>query len=143
MPSWSEFATEAPELAATVRERLDAHTFKLLGTLRADGSPRVSGVEVEFRDDGELVTGSMPGAVKARDLDRDGRFSLHNAPLPEADWTGDCKLAGTAIAIDGPTSAHYYRLDLREVSTVSLNPERTALIIEVWRPGRGVRGFTR
>ena len=43
MPSWSEFEAAAPELAARVRVRLDAHVHKTLATLRADGSPRISG----------------------------------------------------------------------------------------------------
>lgn len=82
MPSWSAFAAEAPGLAAIVRARLDGHPYKLLATLRRDGSPRVSGIEVEFLADGELRAGSMPDSGKVHDLDRDGRFCLHNTPAP-------------------------------------------------------------
>ncbi|MEJ7893809.1 MAG: pyridoxamine 5'-phosphate oxidase family protein [Solirubrobacteraceae bacterium] len=144
MPSWSAFADMAPALAEQVRERLEAHPYKLIATLRRDGSPRVSGIELEFRDDGELVTGSMPGSVKARDLERDGRFALHNTPAPEPEWTGDAKLAGRAEPWAGPRDgAKYFRLELTEVSTVSLDADRTALIVEVWTPDGGVRTFTR
>ena len=45
MPSWSDFEAAAPELAARVRARLDAHTHKTLATVRRDGSPRISGTE--------------------------------------------------------------------------------------------------
>lgn len=143
MPSWSEFETAAPDLAARVRAHLDAHKFKLLATIRRDGSPRISGVETEFSD-GELWTGSMPNGVKALDLRHDPRFALHNAPVAEADWTGDAKLAGVAVEVPRSGSdSHYFRLDLREVSTVGLNPERTKLVIEVWTPAGGVRTFER
>lgn len=142
MPSWSDFATAAPDLAATVRTRFDGHPYKLIATLRRDGSPRVSGIEVEFLPDGELRAGSMPDSVKVRDLDRDGRFSLHSAPAPEAEWTGDAKLAGIAHAMGGPREdARYYRLDLREVSAVGVVDGR--LVISVWTPRRGLRSWTR
>jgi hypothetical protein len=141
MPSWSDFAAAAPELAATVRARFDAHPYKLIATLRKDGAPRVSGIEVEFLAEGDLRAGSMPDSVKVRDLDRDGRFSLHNAPAPEADWAGDAKLSGIAYPTTGPGGARYFRLDLREVATVSV--ETGGLTITVWTPERGLRSWTR
>lgn len=142
MPSWSAFAAAAPELAATVRARLDSHPYKLMATLRKDGWPRVSGIEVEFLDDGELRAGSMPDSVKGADLDRDGRFCLHNTPAPQAEWTGDAKLTGTAHPTTGPRDdARYYRLDLREVATITVGS--TGLAITVWTPERGVRSWTR
>lgn len=143
MPSWSNFESEAPELAARVRARLDAHTHKTMATIRRDGSPRISGVEVEF-DGEDLWTGSMPNAVKARDLQRDPRFALHSGSDDPPDWHGDAKLSGIAEELPRPDSdAHHFRLDLREASTVELNEDRTKLVIEVWKPGRGVRRFTR
>ncbi len=142
MPSWSDFATAAPDLAATVRARLDAHPYKLIATLRKDGAPRVSGIEVEFLDDGELRAGSMPASVKVYDLDRDGRFCLHNTPAPQAQWDGDAKLTGVAHPTTGPRDeARYYRLELREVATVGVGS--TGLAITVWTPERGVRSWTR
>jgi len=142
MPSWSEFAIAAPDLAATVRARLDGHPYKLIATLRTNGAPRVSGIEVEFLEDGELRAGSMPDSVKVHDLDRDGRFCLHNTPAPQAEWAGDAKLAGIAYPTTGPRpEARYYRLDLREVATVGVGS--TGLAITVWTPQRGVRSWTR
>lgn len=155
MPSWSEFEVAAPELAERVRARLDAHTHKTLATLRLDGSPRISGTETVLRD-GELWIGSMWHARKARDLQRDPRFALHSGSDDPPDWTGDAKLAGIveeitdpervrAINGDGAPSgpSHLFRLDLREVSTVGLDDQRSALVIEVWTPERGARTIER
>jgi len=155
MPSWSEFEVAAPELAERVRARLDAYTHKTLATLRLDGSPRISGTETVLRD-GELWIGSMWHARKARDLQRDPRFALHSGSDDPPDWTGDAKLAGIveeitdpervrAINGDGAPSgpSHLFRLDLREVSTVGLDDQRSALVIEVWTPERGARTIER
>ena len=143
MPSWSEFEAEAPELAARVRERLDAHAHKTIATIRRDGSPRISGIETELAD-GELWIGSMRDALKARDLQRDPRFALHSASEEPEVWTGDAKLAGVAEEVYAPdATSHRFRLDFREVSTVGLNEERNALVIEVWTPGQGVRTIRR
>jgi len=155
MAAWSEFEAEAPALAAAVRERLDAHAHKTLATIRRDGSPRISGTET-LEVEGELWTGSMWEARKARDLRRDPRFALHSGSADPPDWTGDAKLAGVVEEVTDPGRAravigdrggsgpsHLYRLDLREVSTVGLNDERTGLVIRVWTPGRGVRTIRR
>jgi hypothetical protein len=154
MPSWSDFEAAAPALAPAVRERLDAHVHKTLATLRRDGSPRISGTETRLVD-GELWIGSMWRALKARDLQRDPRFALHSGSDDPPQWRGDAKLAGVAEEItdpeqvktvngDGsPGPSHLFRLDLREVSTVSLNAEGTDLVLEVWTPHGGVRTIAR
>jgi hypothetical protein len=144
--SWAEFEAEAPELAARVRALLDAHPHKTLATLRLDGSPRISGTEAEV-EDGELWIGSGPTALKARDLRRDPRFALHSAsvdPPEEGHWPGDAKLAGIAVEVSDPDLGFArFDLDLHEVSTVGHDAERTALVIEVWTPGNGVRTMKR
>ncbi|HEX5896176.1 MAG TPA: pyridoxamine 5'-phosphate oxidase family protein [Thermoleophilaceae bacterium] len=155
MPSWSDFEAAAPELAATVRGRLDAHVHKTLATLRRDGSPRISGTETRFVD-GELWIGSMWQALKALDLQRDPRFALHSGSDEPDEWGGDAKLAGVVEEITDPERvkeingeaaaggpSHLFRLDLREVSAVGLNDERTALVIEVWTPDGGIRTMNR
>jgi hypothetical protein len=153
MSSWSDFEAAAPELAARVRERLEAHTHKTLATVRRDGSPRISGTESQFRD-GELWIGSMWNALKALDLRRDPRFALHSGSADPPDWDGDAKLAGVVEEIVdadrveevngtevGPS--HLFRLDLREVSTVGLNEARDGLVIDVWTPEGGARTIRR
>ena len=155
MASWSEFEAAAPELAARVRARLDAHTHKTIATVRRDGSPRISGTETTFRD-GELWIGSMWQALKARDLLRDPRFALHSGSDEPDGWSGDAKLAGVAEEITDPERvkeingdsappgpSHLFRLDLSEVSTVALNEKRNGIVIHVWTPARGVRTIER
>ena len=155
MSSWTDLEAAAPELAARVRTRLDAHTHKTIATLRRDGSPRISGTETEFAD-GELWIGSMWQALKARDLQRDPRFALHSGSAEPAEWEGDAKLAGIAEEVTDPERvgekndaeepsepSHRFRLELREVSTVGLNAQRNALVIEIWTPEQGVRTITR
>ena len=155
MTSWSEFEAAAPELAGRVRSRLDAHVHKTLATLRRDGSLRISGTETQIVD-GELWIGSMWRARKALDLQRDPRFALHSGSEDPPEWSGDAKLAGVVEEITDPERvreingeaaasgpSHLFRLDLREVSTVGLNDDRTALLIEVWTPDRGARRMKR
>jgi hypothetical protein len=153
VPSWAKFEAEAPELAARVRERLDAHGHKTIATLRRDGSPRISGTEAQFRNE-DLWIGSMWGAVKARDLQRDPRYALHSASEDPATWKGDAKVAGVAEEITDPErvlelngsevgKSHLFRLDITEASTVGLSDDRKALVVEVWTPSRGVRTFRR
>ena len=91
MVSWQQVLDEAPEFAATVQARFEIRKHATMATLRKDGSPRISGTEVEF-EDGQLRLGSMPGALKARDLRRDPRIALHSPTddPPEAtpsDWS--------------------------------------------------------
>jgi hypothetical protein len=155
MPSWSDFATEAPELAEKVRERLDAHRHKTIATLRRDGSPRISGTESQLVD-GELWIGSMWQALKARDLQRDPRYALHSGSDEPDEWKGDAKLAGVVEEITDPARveeingeaaqsgpSHLFRLELNEVSVVGLNDARNAIVIEMWRPGEAVRRIER
>jgi hypothetical protein len=146
MASWSDFAAAAPELAARVQERLEAHKHKTIATVRRDGSPRISGTETDLRD-GELFIGSMWQALKARDLQRDPRFALHSGSDEPDAWQGDAKLAGVVEEMpqrehNGEPS-HSFRLDLHEVSTVRLNEDRTGLVIDVWTPEGGLRTIRR
>ena len=68
MASWQEVEREAPELAARARGMFDASVHKTLATIRRDGSPRISGTEVNFRA-GELWLGG-PGREGARPATR-------------------------------------------------------------------------
>jgi Pyridoxamine 5'-phosphate oxidase len=143
VPSWAKFEAEAPELAARVRELLEAHGHKTIATLRRDGSPRISGTETQF-EDGDLWIGSMANALKARDLQRDPRYALHSASEDPDVWIGDAKVAGVAEEVSSPGGdSHRFRLDIREASTVELDAERKHLVISVWTPSRGVRTIRR
>src|SRR5262245_32008085 len=101
MASWKDVVEAEPDFAARVRARFDAHKHKTIAPLRADGSPRISGIEAEFSGD-ELTFGSMPDSRKGADLVRDPRFALHSGsddPPEEnaSSWTGDAKVAGRAV----------------------------------------------
>jgi Pyridoxamine 5'-phosphate oxidase len=138
MASWADVEREAPELAALARSLFDAFTHKTLATLRRDGSPRISGTELEFSD-GEAWLGSMWHAVKALDLERDPRFALHSGSADPPDWPGDAKIAGRAVEVTDPgATAHRFRLDISELVVVRLGEPRDHLVIEAWHEGRGV-----
>src|SRR5215469_14697868 len=105
MTAWKDVEQSEPELAARVRRLFDAGRHKTIATLRADCSPRISGIECEFAD-GDLRFGSMPGARKGADLRRDPRFALHGPEShpqegKEAEWPGEAKIAGRAV-LSGP-----------------------------------------
>ena len=142
MARWERIEAEEPEFAARARERFDAGVHKTIATLRADGSPRISGIEAEF-EDGQLTFGSMPGARKGADLVRDPRFALHSASEdpPEDDpsgWSGDAKVAGRAVLVgdlEGDTSGQGFRAELDEVVLTRLNDAGDRLLVEIWRPG--------
>ena len=142
MATWHEFESDAVELAGEVRRVLEAEVSHVLATIRQDGSPRVSGIEVAFRGE-ELTIGSMFGAVKARDLRRDGRFALHSHPGD----SGDAKLSGIAVAMDpdeGPARDHdLFRFDLLQAVFVRVGDDHEHLLIRTWQPGQPVRAVRR
>jgi hypothetical protein len=74
----SGFEAAAPELAARVRARFEATGLSLMATVRRDGSPRISPVEA-FCAGTAVWLGIMDASLKARDLQRDRRLSLHSA----------------------------------------------------------------
>jgi hypothetical protein len=147
MTSWGEFAGEAPELAAQVQQRFAVRKHATMATLRADGSPRISGTEVQF-EDGELRLGSMPGAVKAADLLRDPRLALHSPTVDppagrDADWAGEAKVAGRAVQRPSADASHAFSVDIAEAVLTRLNDAGTQLVITSWHPGRGVQEVRR
>ncbi|MFF1797869.1 pyridoxamine 5'-phosphate oxidase family protein [Kitasatospora sp. NBC_01246] len=155
MATWQDFEREAPELALAVRARFEANKHHVLATLRADGSPRVSGIEVDFLG-ADLTLGSMRGARKARDLQRDPRFALHSTPSDETLAGGDSKLSGRAVEITDETELAAYAADLPEpppgpFQAFRLELEQAVhttvgddhLWITSWRPGEPVRRIER
>lgn len=150
MTAWREFEQAEPAFAERVRALFDARRHKTIATLRADGSPRISGIEVVF-EDGELVFGSMPNARKGADLSRDPRFALHSPTVDpiegsEARWPGEAKISGRAITAglirEGPSGDRFHA-DIVEVVHTHLNETATRLVIEWWTPGHGLRRIER
>src|SRR6201989_3162108 len=144
--AWRAGERGEPGFAQRVRTLFDAHRHKTIATLRADGSPRISGIETVF-EDGNLVFGSMTNARKGGDLRRDPRFALHSATVDpvegsEAQWPGEAKISGRAVAAgsiaEGPDGDRFPP-DLAEVVHTHLNAEATMLVVEWWTPARGLR----
>jgi hypothetical protein len=145
--SWTEFEAAEPEFASRVRALMASRRHLTMATVRGDGSPRISGTEVEFAD-GQLRIGSMSGAVKAQDLLRDPRVAIHGPTEdPPADspaaWKGEAKIAGTAVAVESGTAAHRFLIDVQEAVITRLNEAGTRLVVESWNPVRGYRRFER
>ncbi len=155
MTTWQRFEESEPELAARVRELFDAGRHKTIATLRADGSPRISGIECEFVG-GELQFGSMLGARKGADLARDPRFALHGPTFhpetgKESAWSGEAKIAGRAVpagpvttddTLDEP-DGELFVAEITEVVVTGLNADATRLVIDSWTPKRGRRRVER
>lgn len=142
MPSWFNFAIAAPDLAATVRARLDGHPYKLIATLRSNGAPRVSGIEVEFLEDGGLRAGSMPDSVKVHDLsgasDPDGCDLTQVEPVVARLLTRDGGGCAMPVSLASPAHSAWGA----GVLCRQKRPSRS-LAITVWTPQHGVRSWTR
>ena len=136
----------------------DAHVHKTMATLRADGGPRISGIEAKFID-GDLWFGSMPGSRKSADLARDPRFSLHSGSDDPPDWRGDAKLSAVAEAVvdqerklaifkamgaeEVPPDSLLYRVEVRELAVTRLTEAKDELAIDWWSEADGLRSLTR
>jgi hypothetical protein len=123
-----------------------------MATLRADGSPRISGIELTFGPD-EVRFGSMPGAMKGRDLHRDPRVAVHSPTVdpPEDDpsaWSGEAKIAGRALVDGSPPPpgtppSDQFRIDISEVVLTYVGRPADHLVVESWLPDRGWQRRTR
>ncbi|MER5930533.1 pyridoxamine 5'-phosphate oxidase family protein [Streptomyces sp. NPDC002054] len=152
--NWAAFEQAEPEFAATVRARFAQYPHHVLATLRKDGSPRVAGLNTEFRG-GELWLGMMPDSRKAKDLQRDPRFALHTNPgAGETMPDGDVRISGRAIEVVDPPEQHrfaeetgtehpfhLFRTELTEV--VHIGVDGDDLVIRAWTPARGLRTLRR
>lgn len=166
MTSWQDISDAEPEFAARAQALFDSRTHKVLATLRRDGSPRLSGIEVTFSD-GDVWIGSMPGSRKNDDLARDPRLAVHvSSDDPPRDnpsaWAGDAKLSGVAQFVDDPRRLRsmstaedpandsdddpgglLYRIDITEVVVTRVAPTNDHLLIESWTPSNGYRRIKR
>lgn len=139
-----------PAFAVEVQRVFDAHKHKTIATLRRDGSPRLSGLELEFTA-GDVTFGMMPRSRKAADLRRDPRMEVHSASFiregEETAWPGDARISGTAREItdpderarytESPPEAHpLFVLDIERVVRIVLDGSPPHLLVQTWRPGR-------
>jgi hypothetical protein len=122
MAGWRDLEQGAPEIARLGMARLAAVPVAMLGTVRPDGSPRISPVE-PYLVGGQLLIGAMAWSRKAADLHRDPRYALHSVVTGPDTGEGELKLHGSA-APAGP--------ELRATATRawwSSHPERAAVFV--------------
>jgi len=91
MMTFAEFESTAPEIGAFVRKKIETTGLALVGTTRRDGWPRVSAWEL-FICEGRIYVGSMPNAVKVKDLRRDPRCCIFTPLADKDDLEGEGKL---------------------------------------------------
>ena len=155
---WDAFAKACPEVAAPARERFLADGLILVGTLRRDGSPRISPNEPAFGG-GRFFVSMMWRSRKALDVLRDPRVTVHSVPSDRENPAGDIKLYGRLLdeqdaevreafreglrqrigwAPDEP-NYHCFSLEVEEASLIRLVVEPVAL---AWDPEQGLRELT-
>ena len=98
MITFQDLQTTAPEIAGPTAARFEKSGLGMLGTIRRDGSPRVSPIEVAFHE-GRMYIGMMPGSTKHLDVERDPRICLVTAIADKDDLGGEGKLFGIAARV--------------------------------------------
>lgn len=74
---WAEFRVQAPHLGREIAAIVDQFGFVLLGTIRADGMPRISPVETHLVGN-DIALVLIPKTRKAADIRRDNRVTLQS-----------------------------------------------------------------
>ena len=156
---WDAFAFEQPTLAGRGTRLLGDPGVVLVGTIRRDGSPRLSPVEPLFWS-GELWLSMGWGSRKAADLQRDARVLVHSIVTTREGTTGEYKVRGHAIAeLDPavqqgyarairaeagwepqPGRFHLFRVDVDDVTFIRWDPATNDQFVTRW-PAR--REFVR
>jgi hypothetical protein len=96
---WGQMAREQPKLAALGLQRLGEPGVVLVGTIRCDGTPRISPVEPLFWE-GDLWLSMLLGSRKVVDLLRDQRVLVHSVVTGRDGSLGEYKVRGDAVAED-------------------------------------------
>jgi len=156
---WADFESAAPELAAQGRELIDRQGFVLLGTIRRDGTPRISPVEARVVQ-GHLMLVMIRGTHKAHDVLRDARLVLNTPVFDPADPGCELKLRGRALPVDDrdlleataeatetasgwrpPADWHFFSVEVEDVALMEW--DRGALAMTRWTGERGLERLTR
>jgi hypothetical protein len=154
--SWRDLEAGAPDLARQGWARFERTKVALLGTLRDDGSPRISPVE-PYLIGGELVVGVMP-SPKLDDLRRDPRCALHSSVNDSNGSEGEFKIHGRAVATndpvlvdaDGswwqgrePARVGVFTIDIEEAVLVTWSADQGEMSTAWWSPSAGLAASTR
>ena len=141
----------APEIAQLGMARLNSARVALLGTLRRDGSPRISPIE-PYLVEGQLVIGAMARSAKATDLRRDPRYVLHSAVTGPDSEEGELKLYGSAAragqdlrdaAADAwwrtwaPEKAAVFTLHIRQAAFIDWDLKHGLMTVHRWSQESG------
>jgi Pyridoxamine 5'-phosphate oxidase len=150
--TWPDLEAEAPELARRGRERLEETSIALIGTLRKDGSPRISPIEPYFLED-ELLFGGMTWSLKVRDLQRDPRCVVHSAITGPSAGEPELRLYGRAETADErlrrecpgwwadqPAEAAWvFTIRLEAATLLEWDYAAGEMLVRRWSPERGSR----
>ncbi len=138
MFQWADFEAAAPELAAQGRELIESFRFVLAGTIRRDGTPRISPVEAHIVG-GHLMLVMISGTRKAGDLLRDPRILL-NSPVKALREI-------TAVAIKAasgwqpPQGWHFFSIDIEDAAFIAWKAGEMQMAR--WNRDRGLDHVTR
>ncbi len=149
--SWGDFAAVCGDLAQRIQQRLESHLHAVMATIRANGAPRMSGMEAPIRD-GHLWLGMGRASMKAADLRRDPRFGLHSAPESGELHQGDARIEGEAVPASTSElkmflRSHHHEIDdatpmalftARIARAVLVRVDGQQLVVETWTPTVGL-----
>ena len=99
MTTWTEFAKQAPELAAFGEARFKKGVA-YLGTLREDGCPRVHPVTPIIGE--QLFLFMEPTSPNGKASQRDTRYTLHCAVDDSSGGSGEFYVRGRGTLTDDP-----------------------------------------
>ncbi len=155
---WAEFEALAPELAQLGRKRFTQDQVALIGTIRRDGSPRISPVEPDITN-GRLYTGMIWHSYKALDLLRDPRCTVHALIHDRMASGGEFKVHGRAVEINDlaerklyrqtlyeriewePEEPHFHLFAIDIFSAASFLTEEETRVLTLWRAGQPIRKY--
>ena len=151
MTTWRDLEARAPEIASLGQARLAETRIALLGTLRKDGSPRISPIEPYFSD-GDVLFGAMAWSLKTRDLQRDPRCVVHSTVTGPNSGEPELKLYGRALEVpddrrdvfaegwwtESPREAAWvFSLVVEAATYVEWHYERGEMLVKRWSASRG------
>jgi Pyridoxamine 5'-phosphate oxidase len=155
--NWRDVELGAPEIARLGMARLASARVALLGTLRRDGSPRISPIE-PYIAEGQLLIGAMAWSAKVGDLRRDPRYVLHSVVTGPDSGEGELKLYGLAAEAGpglrgaapdawwlawAPDKAVVFTLRIGQAAFVGWGINRNLMTVHRWSEGSGYSVATR
>jgi hypothetical protein len=154
--NWDAFKRHATELAEAAERLFDRTGVLLVGTIRKDGSPRISPVEPIITE-GNLYLGMMWRSLKALDLLRDPRCTVHNVISDRMAAEGEFKLHGRASEVRDleergrfrdalyrkigwkPEEPNYHLFSVDVSSAGYFTADGDVRVVKIWREGEEVR----